>query len=377
MSIIKNGFLPENDPILELPAAFEAWEALAQDLPKLLTSEQTRAYIKDCPDFPVDKLNSPEAFERAMLILSYLGHAYVWCDPKNPAQSIPENLATAWYAVAQHLGRPPVLSYASYALYNWVRLDAQKPIESGNIVLVQNFLGGVDEEWFILIHIDIEARAIPALAHLKAAQLAAQAKDEASLIEHLRLINQSLQGIVHTLQRMTEHCDPYIYYNRVRPYIHGWKNNPALPNGLVYEGVEAYKNQGMQFKGETGAQSTIVPALDACLGVVHQDSPLKTHLDEMRMYMPPEHLAFLEDLETMPGIYEFIKTANNPTLTQLYNEAIHSLHAFRNTHLGFAKAYIEKQAQSGKGNPTQIGTGGTPFMAYLREHCDETLAHEI
>lgn len=375
MSLIKNGFLPENDPITSLPEAFFAWEALAQELPKLLTSEQTRQYILDCPPFPIDKLQTKDMLERAMLILSYLGHAYVWCNPKNPAQRIPSNLATAWYKVAMQLGRPPVLSYASYALYNWTRLDKAKPIELGNIVLAQNFLGGVDEEWFILIHIDIEAKAIAALANLLPAQEAATQGDETKLADHLKIILDSLHRMVLTLRRMPEHCDPYIYYNRVRPYIHGWKDNPALPNGLVYEGVTAYNEQGMKFKGETGAQSTIVPALDACLGVVHQDSPLKMHLNEMRMYMPPEHVAFLETLEKQPGIYAFVKQSGNASLKKLYNDAIQALHEFRSIHLGFAKAYIEKQAQSSTGNPTKIGTGGTPFMAYLQEHCDETMLH--
>ena len=43
-----------------------------------------------------------------------------------------------------------------------------------------------------------------------------------------------------TLLRMPERCDPYIYYSRVRPYIHGWKNSPSLPQGVVYEGVADY-----------------------------------------------------------------------------------------------------------------------------------------
>ena len=29
--------------------------------------------------------------------------------------------------------------------------------------------------------------------------------------------------------RMPERCDPYVYFERVRPYIHGWRDNPALP----------------------------------------------------------------------------------------------------------------------------------------------------
>ena len=63
------------------------------------------------------------------------------------------------------MGRPPVLSYASYALDNWTRLDESQPIAIGNIMLMPNFLGGLDEDWFVLIHVDIEARAAPALEH--------------------------------------------------------------------------------------------------------------------------------------------------------------------------------------------------------------------
>jgi indoleamine 2,3-dioxygenase len=34
---------------------------------------------------------------------------------------------------------------------------------------------------------------------------------------------------------MGEKCDPYIYYQRVRQPMSGWRNNPDLPDGLVYE----------------------------------------------------------------------------------------------------------------------------------------------
>ena len=73
-----------------------------------------------------------------------------------------------------------------------------------------------------------------------------------------------------TLRRMPEWCEPFIYH-RVRPYIHGWKNHPDLPEGVIYEGVEAYGGKPQQFRGETGAQSSIVPALDAMLGVGHKE----------------------------------------------------------------------------------------------------------
>lgn len=373
---LSHGFLPPQDPIHHLPDAFSVWEELAAELPKLLTSDQTRETIEYLPPFETQRLKTPAEFERAMLILSYLGHAYVW----NNAQAIdriPNVLAQPWYDVSQQLGRPPILSYASYALYNWRRLDSSKPIELGNIVLLQNFLGGLDEEWFILIHVDIEASAAPGLSAMLPAINAAKAQDEQALLECLEVMNHSLNSMCDTLDRMPEGCDPYIYFNRVRPYIHGWKDNPALPNGLIYEGVEAYGNQPQFFKGETGAQSTIIPSYDATLGIHHQETPLKKHLDEMRLYMPAQHRAFLETLEKESTVRDVVLNTREDRLKQAYNNCLQLIVRFRKTHLNYAAHYIQKQSQVSITNPTQVGTGGTPFMAYLREHLHETEAQMI
>lgn len=49
----------------------------------------------------------------------------------------------------------------------------------------------------------------------------------------------------------------------------GWKNNPALPKGLIYEGVST---EPVQLYGETGAQSSILHSFDATLGIQHEDA---------------------------------------------------------------------------------------------------------
>ena len=66
--------------------------------------------------------------------------------------------------VAESLGRPPVLSDSSYALHNFFRFDPSREIECGNIGPIQNFVGGIDEEWFILVHVEIERKAVPAVS---------------------------------------------------------------------------------------------------------------------------------------------------------------------------------------------------------------------
>jgi indoleamine 2,3-dioxygenase len=270
-----------------------------------------------------------------------------------------------------------VLSYASYALDNWRRLDPNAPIELGNIVLLQNFLAGLDEEWFILIHVDIEAKAARAIRQIPTAIRAAESGDLPTLTDALREVAAALEAMYAVLARMPEACDPYIYYHRVRPYIHGWKNNPALPNGVVYEGVEAYGGQPQQFRGETGAQSSIIPTLDGLLGIQHADDPLKTYLMEMRLYMPPAHRRFLEAVEARSRVREVVQASGDPTLRDAYNACVDGIQRFRALHLEYAAQYIYKQQAKDAKNPTRVGTGGTPFMKYLKKHRDESGAHRL
>lgn len=306
-----------------------------------------------------------------MVLLSYLGHAYVWGGLR-PATILPARLAVPWHDVAEDLGRPPVLSYSSYALHNYFRFDDTREIECGNIGLIQNFLGGIDEEWFILIHVDIERKAASALTVLHACLDAAETGNAEALEALLEQVDSSLRSVLTTMLRMPEHCDPYIYYHRVRPYIHGWKNHPDLPDGLIYEGVTAYGGQPQKFRGETGAQSSIVPALDAMLGVTHQEDALSLYLKEMRTYMPPEHRALIESLERRTAVRAFVERSGRSSLTSAYNACMEAVENFRSLHLEYAARYIFHQAQTDPKNPHAVGTGGTPFMQYLKKHRDET-----
>jgi len=378
----ERGFLPRRDP---LPALNPPWPAtlteLAETLPKLLGARQFRSYIQEhALALPPRGAAEDDENRCAGRILSFAGHGYIWEDPQQPADRIPATLAVAWHQVMKQLGRPPVLSYASYALDNWRRLDPDKPIALGNIVLLQNFLGGLDEEWFVLVHVDIEANAGPALAGIVKAQEAALRDSPDEVTRYLERVASAEEQMRNTLLRMPERCDPYIYYNRVRPYIHGWKDNPVLPRGLVYEGVEEYHGQPQQFRGETGAQSSIIPSLDAGLGVTHEDDPLRHYLNEMRDYMPPKHRRFMEALERMKDAqgrgllygYARDRRSRHANLWKAFRDCVHLLGRFRETHLDYADRYIHRQSQRSASNPTEVGTGGTPFMVYLKKHLEET-----
>ena len=49
----------------------------------------------------------------------------------------------------------------------------------------------------------------------------------------------------------------------------------------------------------------------------------------------------------------------------------------RSTNLKNVDLPEHAQAQATPGNPSAVGTGGTPFMTYLRKHRDETMKQTI
>ena len=373
----KLGFLPTRSPAkAQLPRSCQQLQQTAALLPKLLTTGKIRRAIANLPSINFKRQTIDEIqLRRLMQVYSYLTHGYIWGEP-TALEVLPQNIAVPFYQIARQLGRSPILSYASYVLDNWSRLDESEPLAIGNIMPIQNFLGGLDEDWFILIHIDIEAKAAPALAVIPNIFEGIARDHVGAVVKALENIKHAWKNINETMNRMPEGCDPYIYYHRVRPYIHGWKNNPTLSEGLIYEGVEAYNGKPQKFRGETGAQSGIVPTMDALFNITHANDPLREYLREMRDYMPPKHRAFIVAVEQRSRLRDFVqsKMRQIPELKDLYNGCLCSIERFCTKHLEFAARYIHQQTAKAH-NDTSIGTGGTPFMQYLKKHRDETSQH--
>ena len=77
------------------------------------------------------------------------------------------------------------------------------------------------------------------------------------------------------------------HYHQHRPLLSGWKGNPSLPKGLIYQGVS---EEPIQYSGGSAAQSASLQLLDAGLGVVHHGEEGE-FLTRMRdEYMPPNQV---------------------------------------------------------------------------------------
>ncbi|MGQ7829082.1 indoleamine 2,3-dioxygenase [Altererythrobacter sp. Z27] len=365
---------------ITLPSHFASVKQAAQNLSGLISSGRVRHWLDQLADPVLEEwaLEAPdEEVRTAMVHYSFLVQAYVWGEATPPA-SLPANLARPMVAISDRLGQAPLLPYSGYVLDNWARLDKSAPVSLDNIYMYQNFAGGDDENWFVLVHVAIEAEAGVLLDNAARLVAAAQQGDEDEA-EHLLVeMDQAWERIYGHFARMPERCDPYVYFHRVRPYIHGWANNPALAGGgLIYEGVEKLGGKPQALRGQTGSQSSIVPAMDALFQVGHSDDPLKSFLDELHHYRPVPHRRFIEDLAAQSNLRTFVSGSGSQSLKDAFNACLEQSARFRTRHLEYAASYINKQAGSIAGNDPDVGTGGTPFMKYLKKHRDENAAQLV
>ena len=356
----KNGFLPEQDPAL--CGTYE--EIFVEKLPQWMEQRKFREEIVHAlrGNYPIGIAHvnrfkpSQKLLERQFAVYSYFASAYVYATYENPSTRIPREIACPLIELSERVNRPPILSYASYCLNNWRRLDQNKPIELGNIELLHRFKDGEgreDESWFILVHVDIEAKAGNIVWNIR--NLFDKELSEQQVSELLLAIFAGLQQMNTTLARMPERCRPEFYFNKVRPYIFGFKN-------MSYEYSVDGSAEVKTLRGETGAQSSIVPLIQRSMGVVHKQSLLTEHLDIMRDYMPLEHRNFLETVKN----FNLRDLAIKHSLKDVYNKALDEFIKFRKMHLQYAVDYIEKKVA----NPE--GTGGTPYIQWLGQLVKET-----
>ncbi len=130
------GFLPENDPIKVIPNV--ALEGIAKQLPDWIEARRVREeVVYHLRQYPVSeswlgRLSHDES-ERALLIYSFLSAAYVYARYEEPATRLPNEIARPLYNLSKRKGRKPILSYASYFLYNGWLVDPEHTVAVCNI----------------------------------------------------------------------------------------------------------------------------------------------------------------------------------------------------------------------------------------------------
>ncbi|KAF2000945.1 indoleamine 2,3-dioxygenase alpha type [Amniculicola lignicola CBS 123094] len=412
----QNGFLPSEIPLDCLPDPYYGpWETVARNFQAFILSKRLRQVVNALPILSTDLLLTEAEWRRAYSLLGFITHAYVW-GGDTPCDTVPPPISIPFLETCKHLELPPVATYAGVALWNWRPIFSSEPVDSlDNLSAVMTFTGSLDEAWFYLVSVAIEARAGPIVPMMIEAIGAARRSDSHQVTKCLRSFAERLDELGGLLERMYESCDPHVFYNRIRPFLAGSKNmaDAGLPKGVVFDdgtGTQPY----VQFSGGSNAQSSIIQFFDVILGVEHRPTgetragpsvtegpalaPSHNFISEMRKYMPGPHRRFLEHVEKVANIREYVAVnKHNRALVTAFDACLAMLRAFRDKHIQMVSRYIivksretqthsralsPKQAASQRvniantlqkgGNKVLRGTGGTALISFLKQARDET-----
>lgn len=413
------GFLPTEIPLELLPDSYYApWEAIIRNLQALILSRRLRRVIDTLPILSTEGLLTEAEWRRAYSILGFLSHAYIW-GGDTPADIVPPSISVPFIQVCEHLELPLVAVYAGLTLWNYKPLFPGEPIDTlDNLATLATFTGSLDESWFYLVSVAIEARAGPLVPLMIDAIAAARANDAQTVTACLRLFAERLDELGGLLERMYENCDPHVFYHRIRPFLAGSKNmaEAGLPHGVMFDdgtGTQPY----VQLSGGSNAQSSVIQFFDIVLGIEHRPTgekrpessapempssspPSHNFIKDMRRYMPGPHRRFLEHVASVANLREFVANRrSNRALCIAFDACLAMLRGFRDKHIQMVSRYIiiksrETRSNSRSLSPKQAttqrvniasslqrgdstgkklrGTGGTALIPFLKQARDET-----
>ncbi len=385
------GFLGLEDPVAELATheatLFAPWSTLAAHAPELLEEGSFHAQADALPVFAGTLQNIPDPMLwRVFVSVGFLVQSYIWGDlgfPKKPRTHLPAGIAVLAHKLGVHFGVRPLLVYATYALKNWRRIYRSGPIIAENVTMLEHFNPKsqperlIAEDWFVAIHVEIEHEASRLLHAMQEAEDARLRADAVELVLWLTDMTHSLERMRSILSRMSERCGPDIYYQFVRSYLSGC-TKLLTPEGIIYEGVKHYGGVPQYFDGQTGAQSSIMPALDRFLCIPHHSRDLSSHLGRMLHYHTPrKHRAYVLAWSKR------VRFANKATLWRVLEgdasvqEALRQMRLaaalFRREHYILAITHIARPAHRMLGETNPIGTGGSKLISSLLLHLEETV----
>lgn len=364
-----------SDPLEELPHPYDAWTSIAKNLAALIQNGELRAEVEKLPMLSIDDLEGHKSQRLAHLVLGYITMAYVWNRGDGDVRKVlPRNIAVPYCKLSEKLGLPPILVYADCVLANWKKKDPHGPLTYENMDILFSFPGGDCSKGFFLVSLLVEIAAASAIKVIPTIFNAVQHREQDTLQEALLDITSCLREALKVFHQIHDYVDPNLFFNVLRIYLSGWKGNPQLREGLLYEGVW---DTPKKFAGGSAAQSSIFQCFDVLLGVQQStgEASAAEFLQEMRTYMPPAHQNFLHSLELGPSVREFVRSRGDARLQEIYNDCVKAMVSLRSYHLQIVTKYIVIPAsQQSKKNQTSEepsdegnkGTGGTDLMHFLK-----------
>lgn len=407
----ENGFLPKSVPLTRLPNEFAVLESILNRMPLVKDDGQPgllafgklkETVDKELPQYDVSTVRDSALAAALYRDYAFLASAYLLepCHLQKMKTGtlgrgrhiLPKNVAVPFCRIAEMVNAKPFMEYAqSYALYNWRRKDPRKPISFENLELIRKFTGLPSEKGFILVHVEMVSKSPKLVESVISALQSADMNSRNDFCHALNDMLEAMRDINAAMDTMWKRSKPSDYL-KYRTFIMGIKNQTEMfPNGVIYEGVdyegdEDYSNEKVLgvndecsegapipcpkprfYRGESGANDSIIPTMDNFLQLTEQmpNNAMTLILKDFRSYRPRTHAMWLEWVEQSAKRVHVEKYAKGSIMSHwLYILLLEQVREFRSRHWDFAKGYILKYVR-GSNSSSEYATGGSPMATWL------------
>ncbi len=383
----KNGFLPVDQPLFRLPEKYSKVNDILRDM-KINKSDGSKGFLhyrklgevikNDLPIYDVSSETDIQLLAALQRDYYFLASAYS-LETSHPKENesnyhearntIPKQLAIPLVELSKKNKVFPWMDYAyGYGLNNAL-LVGDDPTDYTCYKTVRTFNGNQSEEGFINVHVAMVAQSGKLLEFQQNSLLNLSEDLRDQFNENLKNHYLILSNIVETLQTMWK-ASSYSDYMSFRTFIMAQTGNKiCYPDEHIYMEIEnGVEKHG--YRGETGAQDSIIPSVDNFLQLDYPRNKLTEYLFDLRKYRPKDHQEYINfvgkssrELNMKDYCYENSKSS----LLLLKN--LNCLRMFRKKHWNLTKKYIIENTKH------PVATGGTPITTWLPNQLGATLEY--
>ena len=387
----KNGFLPIDSPLYRLPVEYNIINQLLDEM-KITQKNDHVGYLcnaqlaekinNDLPviDFKdIDNKKLLAALHRDYCFLSSAYsletcHLSLQNSENNnygiARDTLPPQLAIPLKQLAEKNDTFPWLDYAyGYGLNNSILKDGSDYRDYKSYQTVRTFNGNDSEEGFINVHVAMVAQSGELLKYQQDCLVDISQNNREKFNENLQNHFKIFYSIIDTLQTMWK-ASSYKDYLSFRTFIMGQIGNENCYPDQNIKFNYGNSEETLAFRGETGAQDSIIPSVDSFIQLDYPENKLTEYLFDLRKYRPKDHQAYINFVKSSSEKLQFKDYCLQDTKSCiLLLKNLNCLRMFRKKHWNLTKKYIIQNTKH------PVATGGTPITTWLPNQLGATLEY--
>ncbi|XP_048242559.1 myoglobin-like isoform X2 [Haliotis rufescens] len=356
---MRTGFVLE-DPLTRLPPYFDPWNNVALRYTELVSTKTMREEVLKLPVLDVDRLCGMKEERLAHLQLTAMTSGYLWQNGLHDVPKVlPKCLAVPLHGMFEKQGFQPVITYADLYLSNTILKDPNEPAVIENFAAIIDMMGGSEWLWFFAVGIRVEQDFAEAMQAFQDVLDGTDENDAEKIARSLDVISDAVHNMQNTMKRFHENLTVEGFFPKMTTFFGGY-GELALHDGLIFEGV---KQEPIKAKGANAGQSPVMKALDALLGIEHEEKR-QAYTEEIITYMVPNHGRLMRDLRQRPKqLKAVVESSSNADLKQAYNNLVQTILKFRSYHVQIVTKYVIQGAK--KNFPPEIQESFRPVQQFI------------